>query len=295
MTLETQLVVLRPDDVDLLKQLVGNDLVHDEGADTLPRLIKYRIGSEGHQKQAFALINPETREVYAAIYGCLVSSPIGNEGDIPGKVSELLDAPSAPLEGKPTAIIFYSVSALFKDGTRELRLRDSGKILIDKLMDYADQGGLPEGIIRSTLSPLRDLVKTYPFLAHKIMRVGNVLPYMCALHHVLWGDYYVARSHLRRGAGIGDIKCNANHPGSKDDIQGAGIMVNFVYPEQEMQRTKNGYAFDKARSGDGYKGELLSGYLRHKIGLNQLVFLCAWMKRRMSRMRYEMPTPSPQS
>ena len=291
----TELIALRPGDTDLLKQLTHNDLVHDFGTESVPRLVKYRVGREGDQKQAFALIDPETREVYAAIYGTYFSTPVRTPADIPGDAHAILNAPCAPMDAEPTGIIFYSVTALLKPDGRTLRLKGSGKMLLNALMDYADRGGLPAGIVRSTLSPARFLVEKYPFLAGKMARSGNILPYTLALHEAIWGDYFVWRTHMECGAQMGDLKCDANTPGSLDDKKGAGMMVNLVYPEATEERRKNMAAFQRARSGDGCKVELLSGHLKTRIGVNFPVVAAAMLRQKTRRVRLDAPTPSPQS
>lgn len=293
--MKTEFVVLKPGDTDLLEQLAANDLVHEDGADSVESLLTYRVGCEGQQKRTFALINPETREVYAAIYGMFFTNPVRSPADIPGDVAAILSASCAPLQEKPTGMVFYSISALYKEDGKTLRLKGSGKMLLNALMEYADQGGLPKGIVRATLSPARCLLERYPFLASKMMCVGNVLPYMMAVHEAIWGDYYVWRTHMSCGAAMGDLKCNANAIGTRDDLEGAAMMANLIYPETSEERKKNIKAFHRARAGDGCKTDLLSSYLKSRLGMNLVVVAAALLWRRAKRARINYPNPSQQS
>ena len=275
-----QIVEVTPDsrNIDLQSQMAGKfekgkfkgqckDQVHEFGMDDAETLRRWRLGGEKANKTAFALMNPETREVLAAIYvyrsDHAVSTEMSMSERLPGNVYDILHQEPAPLGGQPTSLIFYSISRFGK-------MAGEGELLISKLHhylneQYADQ---PE-VIFSTLSPLRGFGK---WLDYKNKDLGEILPRDLsglALEYLLDDDPempkpaidLVRRFHLSNGAELYGIRPNANSLGSKDAVQGMGMMVHYGYPRDAGELARNALAFSKA------------GEVRVSEGMSELTYL----------------------
>ncbi len=226
----SQLVLIQPDDAthaDLRALLVTEekkDKVHplNDASD----LSTYRLGGPDHNKRTYALTLPGVAGadgLLAVIYTCWSREPAAPEGavsppDLPGCVNDILREPSAPLAESPNTVIFYSISSFFPE---------AGARLIGKL--HQELAG--KGLTHSTLSPLRSLrgaLEQDDLLTMALFDESNL--WHAAIMHVMSNKDLVQKFHLGNGAYFGDIKMSANEPGTSDDIDGLGIMVNYVYP-----------------------------------------------------------------
>ncbi len=260
-----QIVEVTPDkeNTDLQEQMAGKfeegklkgqckDQVHEFGMENAETLCATRLGGENSNKTAFALINPDTREVLAAIYvyrsDLAVSPEMSLSERLPGNVYDILREEPVALKDQPTSLVFYSISRFGK-------MAGEGELLISKLHhylneQYADQ---PE-VLFSTLSPFRGFGK---WLDYKNKDLGEILPRELsglALEYLLDDDPempkpaidLVRRFHLSNGAELYGIRREANSLGSKDAAQGMGVMVHYGYPRDPSEMARNALAFSKA-------------------------------------------------
>lgn len=248
---------VRPDDHVILTQMVGNDRVHDFGAQDLESLLKYRVGGKGCAKTAFALLAGNGSELRSVIYGYKTSQTISTPADIPGNVDVILKHPSrAAFEQAPTAMVFYSISSL---------IRGFGQPLINALLEKVD------GFVPATLSPMRSLRASFSELAGTTLNERQKIA-LSYLHLLDAGTERpcndVQAFHMGNGARIGDINVDANTPDSVDGVDGLGVMINYVYPTSQVERANNRATF-KAIVKGGKRPEdvidLMDVTLRHRL------------------------------
>lgn len=232
-TLGTNLKVeeVLPEDDHLAKQLVNCDLVHTHGVESLERLKAFRLGGKDGNKTCYALINPENRQVLAAVFVYRYTKPVFTHGHIPGKVDYILDRECRQLDGrKPTCAVFFSISTT---GV----LKGAGERLIDAIFPHLEAQGLPQTTVCATLSPFRHFRKHH--LDKDPSAISPEEKKILALSHLLRNEDPVQKFHLGNGASIADINLNANLPNSLDDRDGMNIMVNYLYSPKQERRLAN--------------------------------------------------------
>lgn len=219
--LSPSIVLVRPDirHAHIHQQLISaekSDKVHPIAG--LDELLTRRLGDERSNKRCFALMNGE--EVQAAIY-TYWSAPEDAESEwrkLPGKVNEILQEPSRPLDGIPGVVTFYSISSFTNGG---------GKNLIGELhRAFTKQANPP---ILTTLSPLRSLRAWIEQTGREIEESVDAMVEAAAAYLAEKIDG-VQKFHQGNGAYIGAIQTFANAAGTADDVDGLGVMVNYRYP-----------------------------------------------------------------
>ena len=270
-----QIVEVTPDaeNDDLIHQMAGNfkeedlpdkvkrglagkpkDQVHEFGTESVEALKKHRLGGENSNKTAYALIDPESREVLAAIY-VYRSDKALEEGMtmdelLPGHVGHILHDGLKDLTQNVTSLIFYSISRLWKmDG--------EGELLITKLHEHLNRKYEDNpGVIYSTLSPMRGFKKWLKYQGYEEHQLSEDNLPALALQYLTENEAnlpkelkdLVRRFHLSNGAEIIGIRSNANFTGSLDDIDAMNYMVHYGYPRN---------AYDLIRNAEAYlKGEI---------------------------------------
>lgn len=254
-----QLVEVTPDSSnhDLHQQMAGKfedgkfegqykDLVHSNGVENIDRLKERRLGGADSNKTAFALIDPETRTVLAAIYVYRSETPkiegANSYDHVPGNVHKILNEPLKQINSAPTSLVFFSISRFFKmSGEGELLISKLHQELSDQYKDYPD-------VIFSTLSPLRGLKKWCKDKRLELNSLGNEKLFNVALNFIVNGSKdLVKRFHLSNGAIIGAVRQNANIKGSQDAEQGLGVMVNYIYDRDPHVLLTNASSFNMSK------------------------------------------------
>lgn len=93
-----------------LEQIVGRDLVHTFGADTMKNLLKHRVPSrKDDNRVCWGMIDPNGN-VACVMYGHKDEQPANSGKDYCGNASEILNNPVRQLNGPVRQVIFYSVS-----------------------------------------------------------------------------------------------------------------------------------------------------------------------------------------
>lgn len=251
-----QLVEVTPDfsNFDLHQQMAGKfeegnfkgkykDLVHSNGVENIDRLKELRLGGKDGNKTAYALIDPETRTVLAAIYVYRSEAPKIEGADpydhVPGDVYKILNEPLKKNSSIPTSLVFFSISRFFK-------MSGEGELLISKLhqelsRQYKDH---PE-VIFSTLSPLRGLKKWCEEKYKQAESLDSSQKFNAALNFLIAGGKdVVKRFHLSNGAIVGAVRQNANSETSVDAKEGLGIMVNYIYDRNVSVLLRNAASFN---------------------------------------------------
>jgi len=226
--------LLTRQDKELISCLITDkkDKVHPVET-TLEGFAGSRVGTSHDNKQCWILIEPETNNLKAALYVYRDPSPVRGEYDLAGRVDHILSSPVSHLERRARSAIFYSVSS-FDTG--------AGVHLIDGV---ANKFGKSSKIVLSTLSPLRNFA-TWAHDNGKLcqdIRSNPKALRSLALDFLMANKDKVQQFHLKNGAYIGDIKLEANCRGSKDDILGMNVMVNYVYPRKAV-RLDNQLAYE---------------------------------------------------
>lgn len=261
-----ELVEVTPDteNHDLHQQLAGKfesgkfenqykDLVHSHGVETVENLTQNRLGGINSNKTAFALIEPETRTILAAIYVYRSTTPAKENAEpyahLPSNVHDILHEPLHDIKTTPTSLIFFSISRFFK-------MSGEGELLISKLHEHLNKQYDDEpNIIFSTLSPLRGLKKWSETQAPSL--TNN--PFSTALRYIVTNkDDLVKRFHLSNGANVYRICENANIAGSKDAENGLGIMVNYGYDRNPNVLSRNAASFSMNSIMDRLSTPILS-------------------------------------
>lgn len=251
-----QIIEVTPEEKnnDLIEQLAGNDAVHEFGAETPERLAEMRLGGRDSTKTAYALIDPISRDIYAAIYvyrsEIVKTEGMGNADIVASHVGEVLHEKPRDLQGMPTALTFYSITRFFK-------MNGEGELLISKLHERLNQelqeryGPSSDQTVFSTLSPARFLSSWIDYHAISIDpadkdELENIaLRYITDKHSDLpkGVEDLVRRFHLSNGAEILAIRPDANFPGSEDVKKGFGVMINYGYPRNPYDLKRNALAF----------------------------------------------------
>ena len=240
------------------------DLVHPMHAQIVPtclrqdarqHLIDTRVGGVDDDKHVWVTLKdvedepfaefekvvslrPAKPNVNATLYTFLQTAPVTDERDLHGNVSDILTARPQHIDNDPFAIIFYSVNR-FPDS-----MKGAGTDIINKVA--RDYQFIYPNVWLSTLSPLRGLAQwvearedmdAWALRGDDEALKGAALRYLCAQENG------VQKFHMgNNGAYIGDIKLEANALGSRDDIDGLNVMVNYVYPDlATRERNKVGY------------------------------------------------------
>ena len=202
----------------------GMDKVHEiAGRD---ELVNLRLGYENSNKRCYAF----TRDgLLSVIYTHWANVPVEDETwkMLPKRVDTILEEPSVTLADKPNVVGFYSISS-FVPGT--------GRPLISAIYnEFAQATGGP---ILTTLSPLRTLQKWLTAEGKQLTGTVEAKSYLVAQFLKTRLDP-VENFHLGNGAQVGAIQFNANAPGTKDDLLGAGVMVNYRYPRNRRRIEEN--------------------------------------------------------
>ncbi len=243
---QRQLVLVTPDDedADLHAQLVSvekSDKVHPTG--TPEDFKKNRLGHEGDSKQAYALVVPgedgTSREVLAVIYTYWSSQPEGAMGvlpeNLPGNVGGILAEPSHTSDRKPNTVIFYSISSF---------LPRAGQTLIEDLHAQIGREAKGRPIALSTLSPFRSFSEWTKNIGRSdVENLNDTQLTTLALDCLLANQDGVEKFHLSNGAYVGAVRLHANAEGTKDAIDGHGVMINYVYPADPRSLERNRAAY----------------------------------------------------
>lgn len=219
--------LLSAQDVDLITDLIGDkkDKVHPVET-TLEGFAAARIGTEKDNKQCWVLVDDTTKDLKAALYTYQDTTVIRRESDLTGRVDQILTTPVTALERSARSVIFYSVAS-FDNG--------AGVHLIDGVTTQFEKHS-PKTVL-STLSPLRGLghwaesnKKPCQHIRSNPQKLNAL-----AMEFLMANEDKVQQFHLRNGAYIGDVKLEANRRGSKDDLLGMNVMVNYVYPKKNLR------------------------------------------------------------
>ncbi len=250
-TLTLDVITPEEANTDMHEQLVGQDKVHDFGARTINELKTYRLGPFDCNKSALALVNPHGenggRDILAAIYIYWQNDgggPIEDPRHLRGNVAEILRQKIFPeTNDGPQAAIFYSISAFSG-------LKGAGEMLISRMHEFLTETMKPE-LVFSTLSPLRNLGEWLADMNGKDHALTNarqteVTLRTAALEFLLNNRDSVQSFHMGNGARIGDINLNANSAGSKDDVLGHNVMVNYLYSRDAAEVAANRDMYKRA-------------------------------------------------
>jgi hypothetical protein len=249
------LEVISPEsaNADLQEQLVNMDAVHEFGARSVDELKTYRLGELSSTKTALALVNPYgvdgRRDILAAIYLYWqrgAAAPLADYRGLSGNVHDILNQVVRPDRGAATdAVIFYSISTFNS-------MKGAGQMLISRLHAQLT-ATLDQRVVFSTLSPLRGLGKWLDANGLERPEWDDEDLRDTALSFLLDNRDGVQMFHMGNGAQIGDINLHANAPGSKDDMMGHNVMVNYVYSRdaQTVSHHAAEYARAAAAKRDG--------------------------------------------
>lgn len=232
MTSAAHLVLVTPDsDFQMHHEWLSNknggmDRVHEiSGQDELMRC---RLGQDGSSKRCYALVN-ERGGLLSVIYTYWATVPVEDETwkMLPKRVDTILQEPSVTLSTAPNVAGFYSISS-FVDRT--------GRPLISAIYDeFIRASGTP---ILTTISPLRTFRAWLDQEGKKLEGTEDAKCHLVA-EYLKTGANLVQRFHLGNGAQVGAIQFNANAEGSKDAVDGAGVMINYRYPRNRHRIEEN--------------------------------------------------------
>lgn len=244
-----------PDTLPLQRQLVGADVVHSLGTETLERLCKMRLGYEDDLKQAFVLANPEDDfKVYSGIYAFHADKPVDAGGsvrprDVPGDVSEILNAHQRRIGAFNTAAFYSVVNMSFVPGAnKEDYLPGVARMMIRRIRTHYKDA--VEGMATTaTLSPFRKFGAFFDNMQQitgqsdeQIQRQAlRFILNNTSMERALRDD--VMGFHMGNGAEVYDINLRANERDSVDDRLGKNVMVNYRYPLDDKTLSENQQRF----------------------------------------------------
>lgn len=217
-----QLALITPDDTnaDLHDALVAGERVHEvSGAQNLTR---YRLGYMQSNKRCFALV--EGRKILSAIYTYAAQGNV-----LPGHVGHILNEPSQKLQLLADVIAFYSISNMSDR-------KGVGQLLIRSLHAEFVKSSAPP--ILTTLSPLRSFRAWIEEQGHDLSGIRDK-----AAEYLKLKRDPVQKFHQGNGAIVGAIHIDANAPGTRDAIDGHGVMISYRYPRQSEYLDENRAAF----------------------------------------------------
>jgi len=247
-----ELVEVLPTDefADLHEQMAGKfeeghkfsgtykDQVHSFGIENSQSLQDNRLAGTQGNKTAYALIDPESCTVLAAIYVYRSTQPkqenAGAYDHLPSNVHDILHEELHDITAQVTSNIFYSITAFGK-------MAGEGEMLIAKLHEELNEEykNQPD-VVLSTLSPHRGFKEW----CNNNLEQENDSFIVDAIQSLIADkNDLVKRFHLSNGAQIGRVCENANVEGSLDDMNGLGTMINYIYPREvrELQRNTATY------------------------------------------------------
>ncbi|MEM6811103.1 MAG: hypothetical protein AAF549_01405 [Pseudomonadota bacterium] len=241
-----------------IAQMAGKDVVHKLGAETPNDLREMRLSDHRQTKTAYALVDPISREVFAAIYVYRSDSPkrkgMDLEDWLPGHVGKILKEMPRKTTGTPNAYVFYSISRFNKmDG--------EGEMLIEKLHEKLNEDIAlryptvrQDEIIFSTLSPFRTFEN---WIGHQEgLDLGGEGALLTAAYNYITSDQsdlpkdardLVRRFHMTNGAKLLSIREAANDEDSLDSRDGRNVMVHYGYPRNRRELSKNASKFGKGK------------------------------------------------
>ena len=252
-----ELIELSPDPCheNLVSQLVGNDKVQNIGVSTKDDIYRLRTGGEGASKTAFAVVwlgHPEGPKVMAAIY-------VNRRQGLANNVHEIL---TADIE-KVNEFNCFAAFSISNFGV----MKGEGQMLIFMLHKYLRENS-PEHCKITTISPFRSFAR---FLENQdATLVANTDLKSLAVNHIRTNANPVGKFHRGNGAIAIEIQENSNINGSDDAVQGHGVMVNYFYPRDEGDLSRNILLYRR-----GEYDTLMAPRLREIAGLPRQVDLDA--------------------
>lgn len=229
--------LVQAEDTACIEQLlsVKQDAVHPVPSN-VDDFIKYRVGKLSDNKQSWVLVNQEG-EISAVLYTFRDTMKIHSEEDLSGNMQDILSVPVKSLSATARSVTFYSITSFFNG---------AGFRLIDEAYaQYTDKK--KKWPVVTTLSPLRGFARWASENAQdKVqgIRCDEQKLKSLALEFLVANENKVQKFHMRNGAYIGDIKLEANKRGSRDDLFGMNVMVNYVYSKPD-EREDNKLAYQE--------------------------------------------------
>lgn len=246
-----KLLHITPNAESVIRQLAGQDKVHAAGAETVEQLLRFRIGGDGTNRQAYAMLDIDTWKIASAIFVDKQCQKIITPRDCCDNVQNILSSPVTAMSSVPTAVVFYSICSTAPGAGREL---------IENLHPYLTQK-YPRTIFH-TLSPLRDVpgkAELNRFIEEAVQgrnfsTLDEPVQKKIAVDYLKLCIDPVQCFHQTNGARIDDIKLNADSKGLHR------LMVIYRYPRDAEELRQNAGLF-KEREIE----KLISPYLLHEI------------------------------